>query len=775
MPTIPPCAGIFLPKFWSKDSMSSIRTPLTVSPHEYFGDITGRPLDYGTIYFGEPDKDPEFYPIDVYSDEALTQPIPQPIRTKGGFINVNGDIIEIFGRPAIYSVKVLDQYGRKIFYKGKAMRNNVNDDIIAEIDAAIQQSKDDGVEYAKKAVREAINKEAIEGGEQVDTFVVVTAKFEGAIARTQAAKNMDTLSLREFVADSNDAKQGFKNANREATALGKAIYIPAGIYDFGDNEQVTATTSVIADGACIKGTLNVKGNNLIVSGLEIDGGITAYDPTLNITKGRLFMQGNNNLIFNCYVHNTHGVGAIACYGGNDNKVIACRISDAFGVHGDGIYFGRSTNNFAAFNTIKRVQRCGIVSDTDSKALGIISHNSMFVNNIIDNTGGVDAVNGELGAGIWCENTANAIVTSNIIRNFTRRGIVINPNTQINTEKYLDGTYSYHIDNNNIYSSSAQCWGIALAGVEDASIVTISNNALRGTFQYGLDLGGNKNIQVSSTNFFGNFSRKIRINALDKTSGKATNVTLDTLSKDLLKYDAATSDPIKADIELVGNGYLNLTIRNLVGVWEIKQPTSDVEGVLKIANTDLVFSEVQNAVSNNVVFLSNFRKTKISNSMILFRHYSVRSLGDLELVDCKLTSLSSEGTKITSAYASKNTKLHNVDCYKVRFNISQNSDNAIFSVLSSSFREYGEYAIAPSTGLSSANWSLRVYETDFDNSDTTKAPFKVIGNPSKGDNRFRNIFYNSDNLFDTSFTNKTVTKFGLVKVGTDVPLNSTPTV
>lgn len=190
MPTIPPCAGIFLPIFWSKDSMSSIRTPLTVSPHEYFGDITGRPLDYGTIYFGEPDKDPEFYPIDVYSDEALTQPIPQPIRTKGGFINVNGDIIEIFGRPAIYSVKVLDQYGRKIFYKGKAMRNNVNDDIIAEIDAAIQQSKDDGVEYAKKAVREAIDDTVTDGSPIADTMISV----DGSLSQRTINKGLESIA-----------------------------------------------------------------------------------------------------------------------------------------------------------------------------------------------------------------------------------------------------------------------------------------------------------------------------------------------------------------------------------------------------------------------------------------------------------------------------------------------------------------------------------------------------------------------------------------------------
>lgn len=170
--------------------MSSIRTPLTVSPHEYFGDITGRPLDYGTIYFGEPDKDPEFYPIDVYSDEALTHPIPQPIRTKGGFINVNGDIIEIFGRPAIYSVKVLDQYGRKIFYKGKAMRNNANDDVIAEIDAAIQQSKDAGVEYAKKAVREAIDDTVTDGSPIADTMIAV----DGSLSQRTINKGLESIA-----------------------------------------------------------------------------------------------------------------------------------------------------------------------------------------------------------------------------------------------------------------------------------------------------------------------------------------------------------------------------------------------------------------------------------------------------------------------------------------------------------------------------------------------------------------------------------------------------
>ena len=52
----------------------------------YIGDSTGRPLDAGKVYFGDPNKDPELYPIDVYYDEALTIAAPQPIRTKGGFL-----------------------------------------------------------------------------------------------------------------------------------------------------------------------------------------------------------------------------------------------------------------------------------------------------------------------------------------------------------------------------------------------------------------------------------------------------------------------------------------------------------------------------------------------------------------------------------------------------------------------------------------------------------------------------------------------------------------
>lgn len=91
--------------------------PLTVQPHSYIGDIKGRPLDGGRVYFGEANKDPEVYPINVFLDADLTIAANQPALTKGGFLYANGDMAEIYSSELTYSVKALDSYGRQIFYK----------------------------------------------------------------------------------------------------------------------------------------------------------------------------------------------------------------------------------------------------------------------------------------------------------------------------------------------------------------------------------------------------------------------------------------------------------------------------------------------------------------------------------------------------------------------------------------------------------------------------------------------------------------------------------
>lgn len=149
----------------------ALRTPLSVTPHLYMGDSTGRPLDKGVVYFGEQDKDPEFYPIDLFSDDALTKPLAQPVHTKGGYLYDKGDMVEPHAKEIIYSVKVLDSYGRKVFYKGAMMRNSWNDDVIEQINTAIIESQAEAVTLAKPLIEAAIDKAIISSGfVTIDSF-----------------------------------------------------------------------------------------------------------------------------------------------------------------------------------------------------------------------------------------------------------------------------------------------------------------------------------------------------------------------------------------------------------------------------------------------------------------------------------------------------------------------------------------------------------------------------------------------------------------------------
>lgn len=163
-----------------------LRTSLPVQPHLYIGDAAGRPLDYGRVYFGEPDKDPEFYPIDIYYDEALTIAAVQPVRTKGGFMDANGDMVEIYANEIVYSVKVLDNYGVQVFYKARMTKTST------------------------------------------DSSVSTQLPYPDSIERTQAAKNADLISITDFGAVAGGIIDSTSAIN-SATSSGLS-FVPAGDY-----------------------------------------------------------------------------------------------------------------------------------------------------------------------------------------------------------------------------------------------------------------------------------------------------------------------------------------------------------------------------------------------------------------------------------------------------------------------------------------------------------------------------------------------------------------
>lgn len=263
----------------------ALRTPLSVTPHLYMGDSTGRPLDNGVVYFGQQDKDPEFYPIDLYSDDELTKQLAQPIHTKGGYLYDKGDMVEPHAKEIIYSVKVLDGYGRKVFYKGAMMRNSWNDDVIQQINTAIIESQEEAVIAAQKAVEDAINNTSVADGVLADTFVTATASGIGSAARTQRSKNSDVKSSADFgiVANSPldqtakmDAFTDYLRANNC-----KGIMPVKGTIKLTANKQ--RTFGVI-------GEVNYQVVNYAVdaSGIELDGLYNGYE---NVDGTILDIQG----------------------------------------------------------------------------------------------------------------------------------------------------------------------------------------------------------------------------------------------------------------------------------------------------------------------------------------------------------------------------------------------------------------------------------------------------------------------------------------------------
>lgn len=193
--------------FYGANKMPGLRSALEVQPHLYMGDVTGRPLDYGKVFFGQPHQDPEFYPIDIFYDEALTLPAIQPVRTKGGFLNANGDICEIFAKELTYSVKVLDQYDRKVFYKSDMSRTNT------------------------------------------DANVSSVLPFVGAIVRTQADKNADYVSVKDFGA-TGDGFTDDTAAFQTAFNTNLPIFVPAGNYKLSNSIyfQKNKNTYLYGDG-----------------------------------------------------------------------------------------------------------------------------------------------------------------------------------------------------------------------------------------------------------------------------------------------------------------------------------------------------------------------------------------------------------------------------------------------------------------------------------------------------------------------------------------------
>lgn len=79
-------------------------------------DASGNLLDGGSIYIGVADGDPETDPISLFTDEALTQAIAQPLRTLGGVIVDGANTVFVYADEDDYSIRVRDANGQQVAY-----------------------------------------------------------------------------------------------------------------------------------------------------------------------------------------------------------------------------------------------------------------------------------------------------------------------------------------------------------------------------------------------------------------------------------------------------------------------------------------------------------------------------------------------------------------------------------------------------------------------------------------------------------------------------------
>lgn len=527
----------------------ALSSPLTVQPYDFIGDPTGRPLNKGRIYIGEANKDPEFYPIAVYFDQALTKEAIQPIRTNNGFVDFAGSLAELYASEDIYSVKVLDEQGRKIVYKGAMMRNNLTDDALSSLNSAIVAV----TQEAEASVKEAIDAVVIDGA-VTDSFVSVMPQYTGAIPRAQAQKNREVLSVEDFGAKGNGVENdaiAIQAAINAAQSAGLRLFFPSGTYPLS--------------GIDLKGVSLVGDNAVIVSNGDITKRYLFDDNTTqSLSIQNITFDGTNHVLnSDTWQRNLHfrqntnvslrNVDHINCKGTMLETQVAVKSVNVSG----GLILGctdahgmiiRSTHN--TFNDITfkdcaehviRFGRFNSDADVDSGKYSVVSNcsfsnigndavlfelNSSYgtvtncvsnncrslvkaestptleyqkahhivVTNNICNTG----IN-EGSAAIKLNSCKNCVISGNLVKGYYN-GVSAGENSNIdnniieNTEYtaiVLSGNNS-NVTNNKIISAAI---GIGVAG---AANTTIANNTIKGCTTYAANISSAK-VTLSQNN------------------------------------------------------------------------------------------------------------------------------------------------------------------------------------------------------------------------------------------------------------------------------------
>ena len=168
--------------------MSSI----SIKPsYPIFTDIDGQPLEYGYVWIGATNLDPQTNPIAVYLDAALTIPAAQPIRTLDGYLSMNGSPANIYVAQE-YSIRVMNKNGTTVYSSLNGLTDRLSSAQISYLPAGT-----------------------------------------GAVSTTVQAKLRQTVSVKDFGAVGNgvaDDTAAIQAAITKVVSTGGKLYFPNGKY-----------------------------------------------------------------------------------------------------------------------------------------------------------------------------------------------------------------------------------------------------------------------------------------------------------------------------------------------------------------------------------------------------------------------------------------------------------------------------------------------------------------------------------------------------------------
>lgn len=196
-------------------------TALSIQPpFPIFADTDGRALEAGYVWLGVAGADPIASPITAYWDEALTQVVTQPVRTRGGF-PLNGAAIGRLYVNSDYSILVRNRNGFDIYSAANATERYGNVISFADITGTL-------------------------GSDRV-TFLQAGT---GAVSRTGQSKMRDVVSVKDFGAVGDgvtDDTAAIQAAITAAGVSGGNVVLSPGTY------KISATLNLGAQNVSVQG------------------------------------------------------------------------------------------------------------------------------------------------------------------------------------------------------------------------------------------------------------------------------------------------------------------------------------------------------------------------------------------------------------------------------------------------------------------------------------------------------------------------------------------